>query len=107
MSGLTSIAITQILSDIVMLITAIVTALIIPAKTLKNGNLSRFPEYVLESGLTSVQKHELLTFKLEMERGATVGFPPSVGDDFFSACSQANAAELSATHSLPDFCQVM
>lgn len=89
-----------------MLITAILTGSIIPAKALNNSNLSRFPEYVLESGLTSVQKHELLTFKLEMVRETEVGFPPSTGEDLFSACGQGNAAGLSARHSPCDFCQV-
>lgn len=89
-----------------MLITAILVGLVIPAKALNNGNLSRFPEYILESGLTSVQKHQLLTFTLEVARETTVGFPPT-REDFFSACGQANAARLSAMHSPPDFCKPM
>lgn len=96
----------SILSDIVMLIMPTLTAWTIPAKALINCNLSRFPEYVLESGLTSVQKRELLTFKLEMATETTAGFPPPTEEDLSSACSQANAAGLSARRSPPDSCQV-
>lgn len=65
---------------------AILTGLIIPAKAMNNSNLSRFPEYILKSGLTSVQRCELLTFKLETAREATAGCTagPSVGEDFLS-----------------------
>lgn len=67
-----------------MLIMAILTGLIIPAKAMNNGNLSRFPEYILESGLTSVQRCELLTFKLEMAREKSAGFHSSTAKDFLS-----------------------
>lgn len=78
----------------------------IPARALNNGNLSRLPEYVLESGLTSVQKHELLTFKLGMARETTVDFPSAIGEDFFSVWGQENATGFSGVHSLPDFYRV-